>query len=32
MTPVAIGRPLPPLTAETTHGPFDSEGFLTSNR
>ena len=24
MTPVAIGRPLPPLTAETTHGPFDS--------
>ncbi|MGB3424403.1 MAG: peroxiredoxin [Castellaniella sp.] len=24
MTTVAIGRPLPPLTAETTHGPFDS--------
>lgn len=24
MTPVAIGRPLPPLKAETTHGPFDS--------
>lgn len=24
MTPVAIGRPLPPLTAETTHGAFDS--------
>jgi peroxiredoxin Q/BCP len=24
MTPVAIGRPLPQLTAETTHGAFDS--------
>ncbi|MGB3276708.1 MAG: peroxiredoxin [Castellaniella sp.] len=24
MTTVAIGHPLPPLTAETTHGPFDS--------
>ena len=24
MTQIAIGRPLPPLTAETTHGAFDS--------
>ncbi|KAB0603068.1 peroxiredoxin [Castellaniella defragrans] len=24
MTPIAIGRPLPPLTAETTQGSFDS--------
>ena len=24
MTQIAIGRPVPPLTAETNHGPFDS--------
>ncbi|WP_322997340.1 peroxiredoxin [Castellaniella sp.] len=27
MSSVAIGQPLPPLTAESTHGPFDSSAL-----